>query len=191
MDIKSINLPTTKLSPDERAAKKLRGRLDMMARNRNPLQGARDIARKSIELEEKVSGENGPNAAYRSGKRVKNFLVRFLGIATDKTGKVAEEVISEIEENSAEVVKRQEEKRKELEKKFAGSPHPLELVLDGIGQLDNPEQCPPVTRRTLLFSGPKKIAAEAATEIAPMLLPWPFNRIAALFKYLRTQNRFT
>ncbi len=185
MDIKSINLPTRKLSPGERAVVKLRGRLDMMARNRNPLQGARDIARKSVELEEKVSGEKGPNAAYRSGQRVRNFLVRFLGIATDKSGKVAEGVIAEIEENSAEAAKRQEQKRKEQEEKFCGPPHPVELVLDGIGQLDDPEKVSPVTRRFLLFSGPKKAAIEAATEIGPMILPWPFNRIAAVFKYLK------
>lgn len=180
-----VKIETIQVSSGRAIGRSFGKRLQMMAmkrKNVSPLQAAISTAEESISIRDKANGKQRTSTARENGRKAREVIVRAGAILSDASGKTASYVADETVRNHEELERQREEKRKEDEKKYGGQPGIVELVCEGLAKLDEE---PPVTRRFLLFGGPKKIAKEGVRELAPIILPWPLNKIAALFNFLR------
>jgi hypothetical protein len=149
----------------------------MQKKKQNPVQEALSVASMHTQAHDKANGKSRDLTPFEKGQRVRETFIKATAIATDKSGQVATRITTEMVETTDRL---QQEKEKEELKKYGGRPDLIQHILEGVGNLD---ETPPVSRRFLLFGGPKKLAAGAGKELAPMLLPWPLNRVASLFKF--------
>lgn len=164
--------------PANKLGNRLRKRLSLMQQRRqSKFEAALSIAETHSRTNDKAKGKSGELTPYEKGQRLRANLIKAGAIATDESGQVAERITNEVIE--AEKTLRRKKKEEELEK-YGGRPDLIQHVLEVIGNLD---QTTPISRRFLLFGGPKKLANSAGKELAPMLLPWPLNRVASLFKF--------
>lgn len=72
----------------ELSSKKDLKKIEDAGKKRGPLGAAYEVARESIDAQSKASGDKC-STPHKRGKRLREILVRTLGIATDKSGKVA------------------------------------------------------------------------------------------------------
>ena len=147
-------------------------RLEMMtkaakARRGNVINAAGQIATQSIEAEKKVKGE--PCTASGFGEAFRKLLIRMGAIASDPTGKTAEAVVRQTEQDLGKARQEREE--------YGGPPTLPEVLIHGIGKAGNVQ----LTRRDLLVGKPKEAAVGIAKELGPDLLPYPLNKLAKMF----------
>lgn len=183
MNIVSTSAFPTTISNSAKLGAGLRKRLGNMTaayKKRGPLGAAYQVAKDSVSIKDKAQGRK-PATAYEKGKRFKEVVVRTLGIVTDSSGQTAVKVAKEATLGQAEI---SEKRRKEEKEKYGGSPTVIERLPEFMDEVEKS----PLTRRMLLFSGPKHLATEAAAGIATVTLPWPLNKIAQLINYIKDEK---
>ena len=184
MIITSTSGSITTISNSAKLGAGIRKRLDNMAvayKKQGPLGAAYQAAKESVTVEDKIEGRKSPTTSYEKGKRFREIVVRTLGIVTDSSGQTAVKVAKEAALGQASISKKRREEEKE---KYGGPPTIVEKLPELIDEVEKS----PLTRRMLLFRGPKELVKEAAATAGPLVLPWPLSKIAQLVNFFRNEK---